>query len=73
MRNKNIILRECFSTEFGLDLEVAKSIEMLEKVLFLQQLLGRIYWKADRRCQIATEFVIFAMVYVFRTKSLLIF
>ena len=37
MRNKNIILRECFSTELGLDFEVvSRNIKMLEKALFLQ-------------------------------------
>ena len=74
MRNKNIILRECFSTELGLDFEVvSRNIKILEKVLCLQHLLGRIYWKADPRCQIATEFVIFDIVYIFRTKSLFVF
>ena len=43
------------------------------KNAFLQQLLVRIYQKADRRCHIAREFVIFAMVHLFRIKSLLRF
>ena len=36
VRNKIIMLRECFSTELGLDFEVvSRNIKMLEKVLFL--------------------------------------
>ena len=59
--------------KFGFWSIVSRKIKMLEKNAFLQQLLVSMYQKADRRCHIAREFVIFAMVHLFRIKSLLRF
>ena len=41
--------------KFGFWSIVSRKIKMLEKNAFLQQLLVRIYQKADRRCQIAQQ------------------
>ena len=44
-----------FRVKFGFWSIVSKRIKMLEKNAFLQELLVRIYQKADRRCQIAQQ------------------
>ena len=44
-----------YGAKFGFWSIVSRKIKMLEKNAFLQELLVRIYQKADRRCQIAQQ------------------